>query len=255
MAAVPVQISITDPTTGLLDVSLDDACTKLTIKDTTDFSLPDGDAYEQSEFLVYRELKFTKPDDTTYTYNSMYPTIGDAYIAPVGIGGASLTMEHTIGELADGVWKFCYISLPSWHTGLTYEYFVGSVVQYTTKMYKCIQNCTGDDGTPDSIPSFWEEIGELGTPLGDEYTYNRVCGTVLITCTEILPCYEERVKDAICKVGGDLCHDESLCNNKPFLDSMKIRILLDGAKQEASVSNWEDVKKIVGLLKNICNCK
>lgn len=239
------QASLFDTLQGAISVTLNTECTVLTIVDTSNYDLSDESGHELANFDTYRQLEIKRPNGATFDYDAE-GNLDGAWSAPTT---ANHTIVHTMVEdEADGVYEATLFVAPTYDDTATYTHTASSpkAVYFEGQLYRTIATTTANLPTD---TNYWEEIER--EDLSAKYRY---VATFALTCRKLKQCYEKLVHEANCVIKDNLCDDEILCKNKPFLDAIKLRINLDGISFAAKNQQWEEVKSITNSANKICSC-
>jgi hypothetical protein len=151
------QITITNPTTGLADIT--DSNNVMTIVDHSNYGDASPEAgHSQTDFDAFRKMRITLPTGTTYLFSSGYPTDGDVTLAVPN--GSTLPLSTAYAyTTGDGRYKIELFALPTWGAGYAYLIATTPYVIHLGVIYKCLQNSTGD--TPASNPTYWQVVSSM----------------------------------------------------------------------------------------------
>jgi hypothetical protein len=236
------QVSITNPSTALVDIS--DSNDVLTIVDHSNYDDASPEAgHNQSDFDAYRKLRITLPTGTTYLFSSEYPADGDETLAVPN--GAALPMStdyaYTTG---DGKYTIELFVLPTW--GVGYAYLVGTApyVIYSGVLYKCLQDSTGDQ--PDTSPTYWEVVADMDD-LPSKYQLEQNI-TVTSDMKEVWARLVYMVNCVNNQVG---CRYEELLRDPMFFDSIRLCLTQDSIPVLMKVDAWDEVESNVNFSKEV----
>lgn len=236
------QITITNPTTGLVDIS--DQNDVLTIVDHSNYDESSPEAgHNQADFDALRKLKIVLPTGTTYLFSSLYPA-DDSDITLAVPAGAVLPMSTAYAyTTGDGKYILTLYSLPTWGTGYSYLIATAPYVYYSTKFYKCLQDSDADQ--PDTSPTYWEEV------TIDELTAKyRLVQNITIT-SDMAEVWARLVYIANCvnlKVG---CRYEDLFKDEAWIDSARLCLMMEAIPVLMKVDAWVEVESDINLSKEI----
>ena len=216
--------------------------TLITIEDTSNYTTSTQAGHQEINFELYRKFIMTTPS-RTFTYSSQ----GDGDQITSGGDGGVFNFNFSLDdEDIDGVYDFTLYTAPNYDNIYTYNrndcVFLdidgGIGLLYKSKINGNLNN------TP-STSNQWEQIDE--SLLTSRYC---VTDSVIITDRQLLPCYEKLVADAVCELENDLCGD--MCNNKDFMDAMKMRLLIDAICIAASNNDFNGARKKFNLVNRLC---
>ena len=211
--------------------------TLITVDDTTDYAGSTQDGHLTADFSDYRKIVMTNPKRTF-----VYSTEGDGDVITSAANAAVLTFNFSIeDEDIDGVYDLTLYTVPTWNATPTYDRH--EAVYLSGILYKSKIN--GNTGNTPSTSSDWIEIDDSLIP--SKYC---VTDSIIITDIKLLGCYEKLVADAICELENDLCGD--MCNNKDFMDAMKMRLLIDSICHAASNNDFDGARKKFNLVNRLC---
>ncbi len=236
------QISITNPTTSLVDIS--DSNDILTMVDHSNYDDSSPEAgHNQADFDAFRKLRITLPTGTVYLFSSEYPTDGDETLE-VPSGSAlpmSTAYAYTTG---DGKYIIELFALPTW--GVGYAYLVGTApyVVHLGIIYKCLQDSTGD--TPATSPTFWEIVASLDS-LTSKYQLEQNI-TVTSDMKELWARLVYMVNCVNNKVG---CQYEELLRDPMFFDAIRLCLAQDSIPVLMKVDAWDEVDSNVNFSKQV----
>ena len=77
---------------------------------------------------------------------------------------------------------------------------------------------------------------------------------IAVVCLSLISCLERLTYNAFCEIDNDFCNDDILCQNKIFLNAVKLRVLFDALEISVDKSAWNEVEREFNLMKTICNC-
>lgn len=236
------QISITNPTTLLADIS--DSNDVLTIVDHSNYDDASAEAgHDQADFDAFRKMRITLPTGTEYLLSSEYPTDGDITLAVPN--GSALPMSTAYAYTSgDGKYIIELFALPTW--GVGYAYLVGTApyVVHSGIIYKCLQDSTGD--TPASQPTYWEVVADMDD-LSSKYLLTQ---NITIT-SDMKEVWARLVYMANCvnnKVG---CQYEELFNDPMYIDAVRLCLTQDSIPVLMKVDAWTEIESNVSFSKEI----
>jgi len=238
------QVTITNPTTGLVDIT--DLNDVLTLVDHSNYDDAAPEAgHNQADFADLRKLKIVLPTGTTYLFSSLYPTdLSDITLAVPA--GAALPMSTAYAyTTGDGKYVLTLYTIPTWGTGYAYLVATAPYVYYDVdgKYYKCLQNSTAN--IPSSSPTYWEAV-TLDT-LSAKY---RLVQTITIT-SDAEEVWARLVYIANCvnlKIG---CYGEELFRDEAWLDSVKLCQITATIPVLMKVDAWDEIESNINLSKQI----
>lgn len=240
------QATFDDPAnSNIPDVVVDTACDNIVSEDHSDYVGNTDSGHALSDFSDYRKLTITRPDKSTFVFSSIAD--GDVVINAASGGNNEFTFAFTASE-TDGVYTMKLCTVPTYNAAATYEKD-SDIVFFNTKFYKSrVGSNTGNQ--PDTSTTEWLVIPEAD--ISDKYCVSFSIG---VNCIALLKCYEELNFEANCVIRDNFCNTEVLCKNKPFLDTITLRLLLDGADFAVARSQFEEAENIYNLAKKLCNCR
>jgi hypothetical protein len=236
------QISITNPTTGLVDIS--DSNDVLTIVDHSNYDDASPEAgHNQADFDAFRKLRITLPTGTVYLFSSEYPTDGDVTLAVPAGSALPMSTDYSYST-GDGKYVIELFALPTW--GVGYAYLVGTTpyVVHLGIIYKCLQDSTGN--TPASSPTYWEVVTSIDS-LPSKYQIEQNI-TVTSNMKEL---WARLVYMANCvnnKVG---CSYEELFRDPMFIDAIRLCLCQDSIPVLMKVDAWTEIESNVNFSKEI----
>lgn len=228
------QISITNPTTGLIDIS--DQNDILTIVDHSNYDDGTPEAgHNQADFSDYRRLKIVLPSGTTYLLSSLYPVEGDATLEVPS--GETLPISTSYAYVTgDGTYVITLYTLPTWGSGYSYLVATAPYVYYDVdgKVYKCLQNSTNN--IPSSSPTYWEEVTSVDS-LSAKYLLSK---TIVIT-SDMKEVWARLVYTANCVNAKIGCRFEDLIRDPAWVDSVKLCLIQDSIPVLMKVDAWDQI--------------
>jgi hypothetical protein len=241
------QASLIDPSTSVIDVSLDQECSILTFEDNSNYTASDEVGHLEADFSDYRQLIITSPDGTTYGYDAEGGL--DEVWTPGNSGSNEKTRTLAVTD-TDGVYVLTLYTVPTYNAGVEYTHTTANpkAVYYNGKLWRTLQT-TPSGNTPATGSTFWESIEK--EDLSSKYFTE---ATFALTCRNLLQCLEEKTKDAVCACEADNCDDDLLCNNHNFLQAVKLKTILDGVDYASSNSDFCEATNLINLAKSICDC-
>lgn len=245
------QASLIDQTTKRNSIDVDTACSKLTIVDNANYTTNSEVGHTLSDFSDYIRIEITNPDNDVYVMSSVTGTDVDETIQVPSTGVH--TFNHLFSDTdTDGIYTVTICSYPTWDINYAYIYPTGHiiVVYFNGILYKLLADSTGDQ--PDVSPTQWE----VYQPSNADNLLTRYCTVekLIILCRSILSCYETIVHKAFCEIDSDFCNDDILCKNRDFLNATKMNLLLEQIEFSVDRQQWNEIEKIIDLMKSICNC-
>lgn len=238
---------------GILGIEVDSECSQISITDNSNYSNAEV-GHGQANFSDYRFIRITKPNGEYYYMSSIdFDDIDvDQTINPADAGGNTFYYQFNDDD-KDGVYVFEMCNYPTWDAEVAYENDDLVVVFYNGELYRLITDSTGN--IPSEVGSLYWELYELDNPE-DEYTTRYcTCARIAVLCINTYKCYQELTRDAFCAISEDFCNDDSLCKNKKFLQTIKLRILIDEIGYAVNRQAWNEVVDIFNLIYNICGCR
>jgi len=154
----------------------------------------------------------------------------------------------------DGIYEIVICAYPTWDATVTYDMSPSPEVVYNPtdgKLYKSLSG-TNTGNQPDTSPLYWE----LYEPTQEESLLTRYCASmkIAVVCLSLISCLERLTYNAFCEIDNDFCNDDILCQNKIFLNAVKLRVLFDALEISVNKSAWNEVEREFNLMKTICNC-
>lgn len=246
--------SFTDSTTGILGISVDDQCSSIQITDNSNYNNAEV-GHSRSDFSDYRFIRMTKPTGEFYYFSSVeFDDITiDQVISPASSDNDDFfyILDNELDK--DGVYKFEMCNYPTWDDEVTYETGELVVVFYEGELYRLLSESQGN--LPNEADSEFWELYELADPEDEYETRYCTCSRIAVLCLNTYKCYQELTRDAFCAIREDFCNDELLCKNKKFLDTIKLRILIDEVGYAVRRQAWTEVEDIFNLIYKICGCR
>ena len=238
------QVTITNPTTGLVDITdLNDVLTLVDHSNYDDASPEAG--HNQADFADLRKLKIVLPTGTTYLFSSLYPADSSDITLAVPAGAVlpmSTAYSYTTG---DGKYVLTLYTIPTWGVGYSYLVATAPYVYYAVdgKYYKCLQNSTGD--APSSSPTYWEEV-TLDT-LSSKY---RLAQTITIT-SDMQEVWARLTYIANCVNNKIDCYWEDLFRDEAWIDAVKLCQIQESIPVLMKVDAWEEITTNINFSKVI----
>ncbi len=241
--------SLIDPVTGLNSLDINDSCSVLSIIDYSNYDTNTDPGHTRADFSDYRKITITTPTGSPWVMSTIAGTGVDQVIATPSSTTDSFSFILRSTD-DDGIYSVHICSYPTYNNAAAYLSATLQVVYFNGKLYKCIQDSTGNQ--PDVSSLFWE----VYSPTEEEELLTKYCTVqkICILCININACYEKSVLKAFCTASENNCNDNILCKNPDFLKTMKILVALEAVEISAAKSAWDEVQKQVDFLKTICNC-
>ena len=243
------QATLIDSGTSQIDVSLDTECGMLTVEDNSNYSLSDEDGHLLADFTDYRQLVIKSPDGTTYGYD-VQGGLDEVWTSPSPL--LQNTKTRTLSSTDDdGVYVITLYTVPTYDDPIfTYIHTVSNpkCVFYNGKLWRTTAD-TPAGNPPVSGSAFWEEIDR--EDLTSKYV---ATATFSLTCRNLNACLERLIVEAVCACQAEVCDDDLLCTNHAFLESLKLKTLLDGVGYASEQSDFCEAENLINAAKSICNC-
>jgi len=243
------QATLIDSATSEIDVSLDADCSILTFEDNSNYAASTEDGHLLDDFTDYRQAEITSPDGTTYGYDAL-GNLEEVWTpaSPLLQNDKTRTLSSTDD---DGVYVVSLYTVPTYDDPIfTYIHTVSNpkCVFYNGKLWRTLQ-----DVPPSNAPAtgslFWEEIAR--EDLTSKYC---TTATFSLTCRNLNACLERLTTEAVCACQAEICDDDLLCTNSAFLESLKLKTLLDGVGYASEQSDFCEAENLINAAKSICNC-
>ena len=236
------QITITNPTTGLVDIS--DQNDVLTLVDHSNYDDGSPEAgHNQADFDAFRKLRIVLPTGTTYAFSSFYPADGSDISLAVP-AGAVLPMSVAYSYLTgDGKYVLTLYALPTWDT--SYSYLIATVpyVTYDGLFYKALRDTAADQ--PDVSTDDWEAV-----TIDNISSKYRLVQTITIT-SDMSEVWARLVYISNCvnlKVG---CRYEDLFRDEAWIDSARLCLMMEAIPVLMKVDAWVEVESDINFSKEI----
>ena len=236
------QISITNPTTALADVS--DSNDVLTVVDHSNYDDAAAEAgHEQADFDAFRKMRITLPTGTVYLFSSEYPTDGDISLdVPAGESlPLSTAYSYTTG---DGRYLIELFALPTWGTGYSYLIATAPYVVHLGIIYKCLRDTDAD--IPASSASDWEVVSDMDD-LPAKYQLTK---KVTIS-SDMAEAWARLTYNANC-VNNDIgCKWETLFRDPQWIDAVRLCLAQESIPVLMQVSADTEVDTNINFGKTI----
>ena len=236
------QISITNPTTGLADIT--DSNDVMTIVDHSNYDDASPEAgHSQTDFDAFRKMRITLPTGTVYLFSSGYPTDGDITLAVPN--GAVLPMSTAYSyTTGDGRYIIELFALPTWQVGYAYLIATTPYIVHLGVIYKCLQDSTGN--TPASTPADWEVVSDMDDlPAKYQLTKN-------VTITSDMAELWARLEYIANCVNNDIgCAWEQLFRDPYWIDAVRLCQAMSAIPILMNVDAWDEVNANINMSKEI----
>lgn len=255
----PFYASLQNSCATSLDV--DCGCTKLTFVDNSNYN--NGLVGHDPEFFNHRTITLIRPDGTKYIWSTdgtvgevplpcgcaSTPQTGDVVnqlISPHWNSNNMFSYNFTASD-QDGIYTVEVCTYPDWQTGLYYDSVLNNIVYRDGVIYKQVVSSTDIDPATDADNEYWIPLAE-----GDDR--GRYCATekIVVLCLKVNDCYYSVVQEALCGIDHNPCAD--MCDNKPFMKAMKMRITKDALCRAVKHRRWDLAESHIAILKSICCC-
>jgi hypothetical protein len=255
----PFYASLQDSCASTVDVDCD--CSKITFADTSNYD--NGLIGHDPSFFNHRTIVLTRPDGAQYVWStdgtvgqSPSPcgsspvvsgeTVVDELISPHYNSNNTFSYNFTNSD-QDGIYSVQICTYPDWQDGLYYDSALNYFVYRNGVVYKQVSSSTGVDPELDAENVYW-----IPATASDER--GRYCSTekIVVLCISILDCYKKLVEKALCDIKYNPCAD--MCDNKAFMNAMKMRVTLDALEGAVCAERWDLAKEHMAILKSICCC-
>lgn len=236
------QITITNPTTGLVDIT--DLNDVLTLVDHSNYDDAAPEAgHNQADFDEFRKLRIVLPTGTTYAFSSLYPADGsDADLATPA--GASLPMSTAYSyTTGDGKYVLTLYALPTW--GIGYDYLISTApyVTYDGLFYKALRDTTADQ--PDVSASDWEAV-----TIDNISSKYRLVQTITIT-SDMQEVWARLTYIANCVNNKIDCYWEDLFRDEAWIDAVRLCQIQESIPVLMKVDAWEEITTNINFSKVI----
>lgn len=246
--------SLIDPATNQPDLLLSGDCLSINTTDHSNYAATNEVGYTPlARFANYRKIIVTHQSGKTFIMSSLP---GGDQLIPAAATGTQV-MTYTIGY-GDGVYSFQLLTLPTWNAGDTYINLaanqIGPQIVYNAAdglLYKNLLAYTVPNlnNQPDLSPTDWAVISEADAFLSRFSTTEKIS----IYCDANV-CYDNNVAAANCGISSEKCDDEMLWRNKNFMNSMKLRCLIDGIAAASQKGRFDLAEKYFDDITTICSC-
>jgi hypothetical protein len=255
----PFYASLQNSCESTLDVDCD--CTKITFADTSNYD--NGLLGHDPSLFNHRTITLTRPDGTQYTWSTdgvvgqVPPTCGCIPVQQEGQVVNQIIQPHwnsnnmfSYGFMPndqDGIYTVEICTYPDWQSGIYYDSTLNYFVYRNGVIYKQVASSTGVDPELDTNFDFW-------IPATADDNRGRYCSEekIVVLCLKIKECYKSLVEEALCGIKSNPCAD--MCDNKAFMNAMKMRVTMDALEFSVCAEQWELAKEHVAILKSICCC-
>jgi hypothetical protein len=237
-------------------LAVDCDCSKITFSDTSNYD--NGLAGHDPEFFNHRVITLTRPDGTRYIWSTDDPAVPEVVpgvletdevnlVIPVHDNSSNMFEYSLVPSDQDGIYTIEIGTYPDWQSGIYYDISLGNMVYRDGIIYKQVASSTNVDPSTDANNDFWTPV--LSTDNRGRYHSEE---KIVVLCISLNKCYREAVEKALCDIKYNPCAD--LCDNKPLLKAMKMRITKDALEFAVNEQKWDLAKEHLTILKNICCC-
>jgi hypothetical protein len=230
----------------IVDINADSTTGIITIKDHSNYDDASPEAgHEQTDFSEYRKIKIEAPGAFTYWMSSL----GDGDFSIVVPSAASLPITDTFDYslIGDGVYGFTLYSIPTYDNSEAYLLSTTPYVYSGLKIYKCLQNSTGNP--PASSPTYWQEITDAET-LPEKY---RKRERVAITC-QLKDCYAQLIYSAICDVMNLDCNIDKYWKLSNWLKANQLLNIIEAVPELVEGGAFSQAEQAIDFGKTLCCC-
>jgi len=233
-----------------------DGCSNLSIScDCKSIKFYDKSNYEDNflpghdpELFTTRKIVLTRPNGTTYTWETSNFTDVDQVIPP-HFSSPNVFQYLLTDSDEDGIYEVQLCTYPDWSSEVYYNSATSTIVRRGELLYKATTSNFDLDPADPANSNYWT----LYTCSSD-CDSTRYCTTekIVVLCVSLLKCYKKLVSDAFCSMESNPC--KSMCDNKAFMNAMKFRITMDALEFAVCAGDWISAKKHIDILKSICCC-
>jgi len=235
-------ISLINSVTSVADISIANGIITIVDHSNYDDSSPEV-GHSRSNFSSFYKLKITLPDLTDYLYSSIGD--GDAVIAAPSAGSTGDPHVHYTYSNGDGQYWVTIYSVPTYSSIAAYLIANTPYVYYNAKIWKALQNSTGN--TPVE-GAYWTEVTDIEL-LPTKY---RLAQRIVVY-SEAKRCYARRIYNANAvnnKIGANW---EKLLKDPEFIDAIKLFISINSIPVLMAADRWTDVDTNINLCKQIAS--
>jgi hypothetical protein len=226
-------------------------CTTINITDESNYLFTNLPGYGVTNFSSYRKLYVTHQSGKQWIMSSI-TGVGNQLITAAS--SQSNTFTYTIG-FGDGVYSFNLISVPTWNSGVTYLnlYQLPYDVVYNPTdglLYKNLMgsNVANLNNQPDISTADWAVITDANLPAPFSTTEQM---SVFCAANN---CWQNSLFNANCMIANGGCNDMTICGNQQFLNSIKVRNLIDGIIWSSAKGDFTSAVNFFNVIATICNC-
>lgn len=239
------QASLID-SNGDSSVTIDCTTSLVTITDSSNYATNDsGAGFATSDFATYRKIIVTKGNGTTYTYSSL----GDGDEAMLPASSLNNTVTYAIGDSSE-ILTVALITIPNYNATATTDgtYGVGALVYYGGVIYASLT--TANPSLP-TVTTNWVVVADTAAALSAYSTYY-IEGKISSYC-QMFSCRDSLTNDAFCASEDcGCCGTCDLCENKNFLKSVEMEVLIRAYQMAAINDDWDRIQCIFNRANQLC---
>lgn len=235
-------LSLIDPITGAADISVSGGVISISDHSNYDDVSPEA-AHARSNFSDFYKVKIVEPNLAEYLFSS----IGDGnevVITPSAgsAGDPSVDYEYAAGD--GQYWIYIY-AVPTYSVGASYSMATFPCVYYNAKIWKALQNSSGQ------VPvegAYWTEVTDL-----DELSAKYRLAQRIVVYAEAKRCYARRIYNANAinnKIGANW---EKLLSDPEYIDATRLFIAINAIPVLMAADRWTEVDTNINFCKQIAS--
>jgi len=253
MSVIPFQVSLINPSTNQLDVSVLNNCTSVIFNDWSNYTTSTESGNEAADFTNFRIITVTYYAPGTPIFLSTQatpPTMSPYY--PLNV--VQFTEPLLTG---DGWYSVILQTVPTWNSG-SISYVAGTHQVYDPadgNLYTCItSNTSSGANAPHATPADWQliSVGAYNTSIFAKY---QAIGFFATTCnangSNGLPAL---IATALCNNPNFPCNNTTLCSSPSFLNAIGGVLLLYSINWANNINQIQMTSNTFDLLNEIVLC-
>ena len=231
------QISLTNPVTGLADISVSDGV--ITIVDHSNYGEGTPEAgHARANFTDFYKIKIVLPNGQSYLYSSKYPADGDAVVAAPSAGNPTVDYSYSSGD--GQYWVYVY-TVPTYSGGASYLVATTPYVWYGGTIWKALQNTSGH--TP-AEGVYWTAVTDYTTLPAKYQAAQRV-----VIYADSKRTYARRIYN-VAVVNNRIGENwEKLLNDPEFITAVRLFVGINGIPILMAASRWTEIDTTINFMK------
>lgn len=232
------QISLVDPITGLPDITVENGVISIVDHSNYGDAVPEA-GHARANFTDYYRVKIGLPNGLSYMYSSNYPTDGDILISTPSVGNPTVDYTYATGD--GQYWIYVY-AVPTFSAGAPYLFSTTPHVWYANKLWKCLQNSTGEVPTENA---YWHEVTMDELPA----KYRLAQRSVIVS--DAKRTYARRIYNANVvnnRIGENW---EQLLRDPEFIAALRFFVSINSIPVLMAAEDWAKVDVNINFMKQL----